>query len=716
MNGHAQLVFSYDLSSSEPTFLVVFEQADSDVPQKSGSRLTAVSPLFPVADQPFIPEAGESYKLVFLAHRNAFVQLGTLPASIRHYFWYSLGVAALVALVPAKVDIDALVGQLSQQEILCREIWVIENGVLQGVPRFETFCRNPAPTGEGLVAPDIGDPDLRRIVDELRLNFDSLRKRASVLMPSLATAADAMWTQITKEIETVAQEVAAATPKPGVAIEQQVDRYLLGHKRLNLSVDYIIQLNSSFAYILSQSFYGGPPLTRNLSLISSHSLLGIGTAMKALQRLTEFVIDGFSLHAVAEAVKNRYSGINVGLYLQPEGQTGEHTSTVDAFLKESSAVTQTPKLAYFSTRMGFSEQGYSVTASTQCLSSACTVRRNMLTMTHELLHAHVKGLLATILARPVGELEIDSGLLELTRDYRSAVDEVFADTDCVRSWSVLKFLRFRMFTFADGIQAIVTQFPNCTVPQQSSATIHAAPVDDDHFEADRFKNSFGFLNELVVHVLDLHYFYDASPRVYLGTLWKSWATVPGVADKIEWYILRCLAAVSVINVHGLAQNGFPKLSQQKTEQARSIDQHFVDAITALGDALDELCEEASAPPMLRVVAEKLRHPPTKQWLRYAFFPCHLFSQVVKQFLYSPALREYFDSFDDPLADRDDLGEPVFRLQPFEFPTQPIRNPIALLRGLLRRELDGDVVEDEEAASAWLFLALSSVPRADEIQT
>ena len=78
--------------------------------------------------------------------------------------------------------------------------------------------------------------------------------------------------------------------------------------------------------------------------------------------------------------------------------------------------------------------------------------------------------------------------------------------------------------------------------------------------------------------------------------------------------------------------------------------------------------------------------------------------------YSASLREYFDSFDDPLADRDASGDPIYRLESFDFPDTPIRNPIAFLRDRLMRDGGPNGVnDDEEARSAWLFLALTSIP-------
>ena len=703
MNGQIQLLLSYDLTSREPAYAVRLETADSGVLPHDGT-LCAISPLFAVSKDAVIPTREDCYSITFVVHESAFVQVGKLTEEQRRFLWVSLGIAGLVFIIPEGQKTD-VVGALDSDAVLCRETWTIKKGKFAAAPNVEIFSSRAKAITDQLVVPAINDSDFKRVAEELRLNFDALRKRSRVLMPPMLAAADQMSSSIVREIQIVADQINSSIddhngPSSG--------DYFSRHKRLNLSIDAVIQLNSALAYILSQSFYGGPPLTRNLSLISCHSLLGIGTAMKALHGLTQFVMEGFAEHPIAHAVKSQYSLVTVGRFLNGDNRSNSGGFTVDDLLKGTGRLPQTPKLAYFSTRMGFSEQGYCVTASTQSLASASTARRNMLTMTHELLHAHVKGLLATILSAGLENSE-DVSLLVPAREHRSSAEEFGKNPHNASEWSISKFLRFRMFTFADAAMPLAAEYPNCVVDDQGAKTILPAPVHDDHFEIERFKSSFGFLTELVVHVLDLHYFYDASPRIYLATLWKSWVTVPGVADKLEWYILRCLAAISVINLNGMTKECFPGLSNYPAEPEKSVDEQFSEALAILADVIDELIENDSAAPMLRVVADKIENAGIKQWLRIMFFPCYSFSQVVKQFLYSPALRNYFDSFRDPLADRDANNEPIYRLDVFEFPSQPIRNPIALLRALLRREMDDGREFDETAASAWLFLALSSVP-------
>jgi hypothetical protein len=547
--------------------------------------------------------------------------------------------------------------------------------------------------------------ELYKVIRELHLNFDSLLKRSRALMPSLIPIAQQLLQSTNSCINTIVagEEAIAEIKRIGSQSTTDSEKYLEIHKRVNLAVDDLVQLNSALAYILSQSFYGGPPLKQNVSLISCHSLLGIGTAIKAIQRLTDFIIQGFAKFPVALAVKSDYPTTTLETFLK--GMTaplGHHALSPDYFLENRGIAPQAPKLAYFSSRMGFSEQGYCVTAAVQCLSSADEARRTLLTLTHELLHSHVKGLLATIFSGPGAPgSQNATAFLDYVREYKRLSAELDGDSSCQSRWNVLCFLRFRIFAFCDGIFAIVSKYPGCRVDTASGASrILLGPDPDLHGELARFNNAYGFLNELIVHVLDFHYFYDTSNRLYLSTLWKSWSNVPGVADKMEWYILRSLVAISVANINGLCREDYPDIVD--------LDKKFESAVNALDAVVEELIGAGGSGPMLDIVLAKLRTPEIRSWLRQAFFPSHLLAQVIKQFLYSPKLRRYFDTFDDPLADRNEKGEPTYQLDSFEFTTGPIKNPIALLRDRLTRELNGQKSSGEDARSAWLFLALASL--------
>src|SRR5207237_883026 len=141
-----------------------------------------------------------------------------------------------------------------------------------------------------------------------------------------------------------------------------------------------------------------------------------------------------------------------------------------------------------------------------------------------------------------------------------------------------------------------------------------------------------------------------------------------------------IVSTSVINLPGLCAEDFSSLGNLVEPCGKTLDSRFHTSLTELIEAIDGLCASEPKGSVLHSVLAKLKSEPTKRWLRNAFFSCHLFAQTVKQFLFSPKLRDYFDSFKDSWADRDEeQATPIYKLGTLEFPVAPVQNPIAFLR-------------------------------------
>jgi hypothetical protein len=59
-----------------------------------------------------------------------------------------------------------------------------------------------------------------------------------------------------------------------------------------------------------------------------------------------------------------------------------------------------------------------------------------------------------------------------------------------------------------------------------------------------FRNEYRNINEIFVHVLDLHYFYGGRVTKYIPLIWCSWSAVPNVRADLRQYILRSLLALA----------------------------------------------------------------------------------------------------------------------------------------------------------------------------
>ncbi|HEV8582184.1 MAG TPA: hypothetical protein VGX68_24200, partial [Thermoanaerobaculia bacterium] len=100
-----------------------------------------------------------------------------------------------------------------------------------------------------------------------------------------------------------------ATP-PGLSdhdhdtlVGDSVTRIKLIHQR----TDRIVQINSALSYVTSQLHSGTLPILERRCLVRRYSLLGIGTAIRALVRLARHVEVAFSEGRVESVLVNLFS-------------------------------------------------------------------------------------------------------------------------------------------------------------------------------------------------------------------------------------------------------------------------------------------------------------------------------------------------------------------------------------------------------------------------
>ena len=60
-------------------------------------------------------------------------------------------------------------------------------------------------------------------------------------------------------------------------------------KTLDNDLERLVQMNSALVYLTTQAFHGTPPILNNTPLVSYHSVLGTGTAWRAIARLARML-------------------------------------------------------------------------------------------------------------------------------------------------------------------------------------------------------------------------------------------------------------------------------------------------------------------------------------------------------------------------------------------------------------------------------------------
>jgi hypothetical protein len=176
-----------------------------------------------------------------------------------------------------------------------------------------------------------------------------------------------------------------------------------------------------------------------------------------------------------------------------------------------------PLLTFFSPRDGFRSTNLSLSAPVEILSSCNSISWTAMTLTHEISHTVIDGVLALLLPESLDLTEIDRLLctMENHANATSLGDQVKA------------FLMYALWRCRD--------------------------VDDEpDFDAEAFvqmlREVHAEATETLTHLFDFTYFYRGEVSKYVRSIWASWAVIPNIQHRIPKYLLRTLCALHIANV------------------------------------------------------------------------------------------------------------------------------------------------------------------------
>ena len=161
--------------------------------------------------------------------------------------------------------------------------------------------------------------------------------------------------------------------------------------------------NSTLARYSSQTIGGASPILESKCSISSNSLLGVGIASFALQRLSAFILNIFSDTNIAERIislkkeaspsKPLYQIIWSDSFWEKDHLFG-YESQQDI---QSGVDDDIPLITSFSGKDGFRSTELSLSAPVASISGCNTVAWTLLTITHEISHLIVQSILGILL-------------------------------------------------------------------------------------------------------------------------------------------------------------------------------------------------------------------------------------------------------------------------------------------------------------------------------
>ena len=533
---------------------VKLEPASPDYPPPSPSSYYRVSPIFKVRPD-LVDDVDWSGEVIiaFYILDQAYSVIAELSARAPHampFIWFSHGLASILT-ISSHEEIVAAVDEIVAVRRIASERWHILAGQLNGEPILTFSDAAPNFDGSEYTFEDysILPEGLRTIVKESAHSLNKAVWLSRLFMPSELRTYKMLHSAVNEMVTELVLRHSGRASGEGAHMEDRFD-HLENRKAVHQIEDRLVQINSALSYLMSQSFAGVVPILQRECLIRTYSLLGVGTAVagvSALARHVESVFENAPIDLVIEREFRKIGKLDgwYNLGIDHNRDWDDAKRGLDEHLSEVGTLPHVPKLVYFSGRLGFREAEFSVSSALHVLAAANTVGWSLMTLTHELLHGHVRELISAILIGsdddPSSAFDSAFKFYETERDtLRRPNRQRNRNSDSREALGVtqLDSLRFIIFYYCEQ----VTVFGSLTRPPRFSKT------DDNLTEAGRprlsadavrdvLETEYRNISEIMVHVLDYNYFYDAQPEVYLPFVWESWSKVPAVQKNVSHYLL-----------------------------------------------------------------------------------------------------------------------------------------------------------------------------------
>lgn len=628
--------------------------------QERGGRVSPIHPLNP--DSPIeLPFSGAVAFLFPISPRATLAHiLNDQPEAIADSTYVTHGLAAIVLIQSDRSVLQATIADL-QLQLNAFEIWPFAEGVVEisqtNVWRAERTAGPPPP--------DLGYADLpAEIAIEVRQYNSNV-----VLLRSAALDFCPEFLELTAWLdESVPQLVLAIRRDLAVG---EAARW--AHSQLHHHVSLLVDINSCLTMVISQVAGVLPPLTSSNFPVGEYSLLGIGSMTRAAWRTYNHISTIFATADHVSRLRNGFGTIGFDPGFQPNDIDFETWGRARAASIDASQTAEDKPgrkhLVYFSSRWGFHETLNSISLSWQSLSAGATREWNLLTLSHEFLHSHFRELVRFNILGLTSDHELDL----LVGEYNQAGGDRTPPPNFLLSCRFFLINQMKWALQAERAAPAIAK-GNTKIKRESHVLtaswlkdLMATVVPD-------------FIEEVVVHVMDYHYFYNLDDASYVSSLWNSWALVPFVHTRLNHYLVRTLLALSSQFDKIDAEQAFDSsVERLRTELERSSAGR-PNALSARGlDALNDALTMGEL------------------WVRFKFsYELVIFT---KTFLIDTRL------YDQLTADEGRVPgpPPQYRISPGEFPTSPINSPTAFFFD--RYALIDGHRDEMEYVSLWQMLVL-----------
>lgn len=447
--------------------------------------------------------------------------------------------------------------------------------------------------------------------------------------------------------------------------------------------DEIIQIASVLKNSNLQLFGNIPVLKHGMYQPGKNSLLGIGNHVVGFLSIYLHLRKCFSGFNFDEVFEKKFSEISSPpLLRKPDPNSYNEwywnffqSKSLDDYL-EKQEVNTTHLIVYFSNRQGFRLTKHSVSAAMQSLYLSYVPTFTLNTLTHELLHAHVR---SEIMVEFYPLVESNQGY-KLNSDAFSKYLKVFEEDK--QNLTIREFIQINFFLIA------------CILKENgNSSTIKRAIKKSHHKDVltKTLKIWYKEVEEIIVHILDLHYFYNSNPKLYVKAIWISWFSLPFSINNLRDYILRTICAISSLEV--------------TTDRLERFDL----AINLIKEELEEIkkCDWVDN-GYVDITIDRLQNIHIINDLRFYFVNAFVnLVDITKKFFFSSALKTHLN-FDKSLTESDKKeNEFTYDFELGIFANRNIESPISAINEINNnnisnfKEISALDKDEIERLSIWL---------------
>jgi hypothetical protein len=536
---------NYSQWNNEPFNITVSIETDLVAPIEQGPRSFRISPIFPLLDKiKSVPI--KDIDIYFFNFSNAYRVLGRIKSTgspeLKASIFFSAGLSSIILLTSTEETFSEFKELLKYTEDGF-EKWTIKDSKIKNVSCFLNEEFKKSQEFENIFQ----TIDYSRLSITERALIDEFYVSVRMLLLKLTTHMLSELPKIKRlidEINIFVYELVFLTDFEGNIPENLSEFTLdeLKNPKINneirqQNIDRIIQVNSALSYVSTQAFSGAIPILERRSLIRRNSLLGVGSAILALNNIARFIEDCFAQVAFAEGI---IKGMTIaapldGLddLLEYDAEKWRDEASINTIAKHYESSDPYYKLPYFNGRLGFRETEYSIAAAIQCITSGVTLEWSLMTITHEMLHGHVRTIIDSIFFGD-DNINSDQQRIFFYEDFKKAFTKVEKDRNLISS------LRRIIFTYCCS----TIDFGSiATKPNKTDAEFDIYLPERDVLW-NIFERENRNISEIFVHVLDLHYFYGSRVYVYIPLIWSSWVAIPYINGDLRQYILRSLLTIA----------------------------------------------------------------------------------------------------------------------------------------------------------------------------